>query len=300
MVLAAVVAGMSEAAQLRSDVERLADAIGPRHPGLPRALHAAADHIGDRLAGLGLVPRHEEVAVDGGRMWNVIADLRGPEPGIVVAGAHYDSVPDVVGAPGADDNASGVAALLALAGRRVGRPIHRTIRFAFFANEEGMRFGRERGGSWRHVAAARAAGEDLRAALILDSLGCYDGRAGSQTWPAWWMPWVHGRRGDFLCVQAAWRDRRLARRCAAAARGHGLPVRGCWWPGQDWQLMGDQESFHAHGVPVVALTDTDRFRNPRFHRAGDRPETLDYVALAHATAAAAAVLNRIDADSGLG
>lgn len=307
MVLAAIVAGMSgaapmrrtwsgdEAALLRADVEELAGRIGPRHPGLPQALAAAADHVGSRLAGLGLIPRHEPFAAGGERLRNVVADLRGPEAGIIVVGAHYDSVPDVADAPGADDNASGVAALLALAARCAARPHRRTIRFAAFANEEGMRWGRERGGSWHHAAAARAAGEDLRAALILDSLACYDPRPGSQAWPAWWMGWAHGRRGDFLCVQAAWRDRALARRCAAAARGHGLPVRGCWWPGQYWQLMGDQESFHRHGVPAVALTDTDRFRNPRFHRAADRPGSLDYAGLERAVAAAAAVLAALDA-----
>lgn len=146
-----------------------------------------------------------------------------------------------------------------------------------------MRWGRERGGSWHHAAQAH---RELRAALILDSLGCYDGRPGSQAWPAWWMPWMHGTRGDFLCVQAGWRDRALARACRAAARGYGLPVRGCWWPWQTWQLMGDQESFFRHGVPVVALTDTDRLRNPRFHKPGDRAETLDYGRLGKAVDAA--------------
>ncbi|MBN8527452.1 MAG: M28 family peptidase, partial [Planctomycetes bacterium] len=170
----------------------------------------------------------------------------------------------------------------------------RTIRFIAFANEEGMRWGREQGGSWWHAAAARSAGEDLRAALILDSLACYDGRPGSQAWPAWWMPWVHGRRGDFLCVQAAWRDRALARRCAAAARIGGLPVRGCWWPGQTWQLMGDQESFTQHGIPAIALTDTDRFRNPRFHSPSDTPASLDWLGLGRAVEAASAVLDLLE------
>lgn len=282
---------MSEAELLRADVERLAGEIGPRHPGRPEALAATADHIGSRLAGLGLIPRHEPFVVDGVPMFNLIADLRGPEPGVIVIGAHYDSVPDVADAPGADDNASGVAVLLALAARCVGQPMRRTLRFVAFANEEGMRWGRERGGSWQHVSAAREAGEDVRVALILDGLGCYDQRPGSQAWPSWWMPWVHGSRGDFLCIQAGWRDRQLARRCLTVARRVArLPVHGCWWPGQTWQLMGDQESFHHHGIPVITLSDTDRFRNPHFHRAGDRADRIDYAGLSRATEAAAAVL----------
>ncbi len=274
-------------ASLRADVEHLAGTIGPRHPGRPEGLAAAADWLVTRLAAIGLTPRREAVA----GMANVIAEVPGRGPGSILLGAHYDSVPDVTDAPGADDNASGVAVLLDLAARLVREPPACSVRLALFVNEEDMRWGRERGGSWQH--ASRLQPGELRAALILDALGWYDPRPGAQAWPAWWMPWIHGTRGDFLCVQAAWRDRRLARICTRAAAGHGLPVRGCWWPGQTWQMMGDQESFQHHGVPVITLTDTDRFRNPRFHTAGDRPETIDYVGLAKAADAAWAVLKRL-------
>jgi hypothetical protein len=285
---------MSDA--LREAVGQLAGAIGPRHAGVPAAYAAAERWIADRLAGLGFAVRAEPWTADGVRRANVVAERAGAGPGLVVLGAHYDSVPDVAGAAGADDNASGVAVMLALAARLAAAPPLPTgVRLIAFADEEAMRWGRERGGSWRHAAAARAAGDDLRAALILDSLGCWDDRAGSQTWPAWWMGLAHGRRGDFLCVQAAWRDRAWARLCAGAARTGGLLVRGCWWPGQRWQLMGDQESFHAHGVPAITLTDTDRFRNPRFHKPSDRPETLDYARLAQAVEAAWAALVALSA-----
>jgi len=287
VVLATSLAIVSDNRQLRCDVERLAAEIGPRHPGRPEALEAAADYIASRFAGLGLIPRFHGFIVDGVRMNNVVAELRGPDPGVVVVGAHYDSVAD---GPGADDNASGVAVLLALAARRLAMVNGCSIRFVAFANEEGMRWGRERGGSWQFVQAMRAEAEDVRASLILDSLAYYDGRSGSQAWPVWWMPWVHGRRGDFICVQAAWRDRALARRCAMAAQAGGLPIRGCWWPMQDWQFMGDQESFFRHGIPVVTLTDTDRFRNPGFHRPTDQVDRLDFGALDMAIDAAAAVL----------
>ena len=277
---------------LRADVEHLACSIGPRHPGRPEALAATADWLGTRLADLGIVP-HEQPF---GSMCNVHGEIRGLQPGTVLLGAHYDSVPDVADAPGADDNASGVAAVLTLAARLMHRPAPCTVRIVLFANEEGMRWGREQGGSWHHASRLRPG--ELRSALILDSLGCYDARRGSQAWPTWWMPWIHGTRGDFLCLQAAWRDRALARACARAARGHGLPVRGCWWPGQAWQMMGDQESFHHHGVPVVTLTDTDRFRNPRFHKAADRADSLDYDGLAKAVDAAETVLRAMAAPAG--
>lgn len=44
---------------------------------------------------------------------------------------------------------------------------------------------------------------------------------------------------------------------------------------------------------VVTLSDTDRFRNPRFHKPSDRPETLDYADLERTVAAARSVLSAI-------
>ncbi|MCS6971065.1 MAG: M28 family peptidase [Planctomycetota bacterium] len=271
------------AERLLADVEQLALRIGPRHAGCPAGLEAAARWLEQRGAELG-VPLRREPAPAGD---NLVAELAGAGPRLLI-GAHYDSVPDVPEAPGADDNASGVAVLLELLGRAVRQPLPCALRAVCFANEEAMRWRRADGGSWRH--AQRLAAGELAAALIIDAVGYYDARRGSQHWPAWWMPLWYGTRGDFLCVQAAWRDRRLAWTCLRAARGHGLPVRGCWWPFQRWQLMGDQESFVAHGIPTIALTDTDRFRNPHFHRLGDRPETLDAGRLAAVAEAAWAAL----------
>lgn len=278
--------------RLRADIDELADGIGPRHPGVPEGLRRAEDFVERRLREAGLVPRREAFTVRDQAWCNLVADLPGSggaaEP--LVLCAHYDSVPDVAGAPGADDNASGVAVLLELARRAAAAPLPRPLRILACANEEGMRWDRDGGGSWRHLLGCQERGERPVAAVVLDALGWYDPRAGTQAWPAWWMGLVHGTRGDFLCVQAHWRDRGLARACVRAARAAGgLPVRGCWWPGQRWQLMGDQDSFVRAGIPVVALTDTDRFRNPRFHRPSDRPEAIDLPGLAAASEAAWAV-----------
>lgn len=79
---------------------------------------------------------------------NVIAYLQGTETGagIIVVGAHYDSradnLDDSVGAaPGADDNGSGVAAVIELARILAPRPQRSTIIFALFAGEEQGNYG---------------------------------------------------------------------------------------------------------------------------------------------------------------
>ena len=95
---------------------------------------------------------------------NVIADLPGREPGeIVLVGAHYDSW-DV--AQGADDDGSGVAAVLEAARilKALGVTPRRTIRFAFFSGEEEAALG-----SRAYVAAHEKELNALRAVLIMDS-----------------------------------------------------------------------------------------------------------------------------------
>src|SRR4051794_26970141 len=118
---------------LRSDVLRLA--ATERNVVLTREYDAAARYIAGSLAGAGHRVSRQEFDVEGYHCANIEAELRGatkPDE-IVIIGAHYDSVD---GAPGADDNASGVAALLALAKTFAHEGRARTLRFVAFANEE--------------------------------------------------------------------------------------------------------------------------------------------------------------------
>ena len=95
---------------------------------------------------------------------NVLADLPGREPGeVVLVGAHYDSW-DV--AQGADDDGSGVAAVLEAARilKSLGVTPRRTIRFAFFSGEEEATLG-----SRAYVAAHEKELDTHRAVLVMDS-----------------------------------------------------------------------------------------------------------------------------------
>ena len=112
-------------AELFRDVQKLAGDIGERNiPHYP-ALCAAAEFIEKSFSDAGLQPRRDTYDVRGRACHNIETEIRGSSPEIVVVGAHYDSV---LGAPGANDNGSGVAALLALA-RRFAKPCAQTVRF---------------------------------------------------------------------------------------------------------------------------------------------------------------------------
>ena len=88
---------------------------------------------GVRLADAKTVSLSAKTETEKTRADNVIADLPGPGNGIVLLGAHLDSVP---AGPGVNDDGSGVATLLEVARALHGRPHTRTIRLAFWGGEE--------------------------------------------------------------------------------------------------------------------------------------------------------------------
>src|SRR5690606_21151101 len=127
----------SLSASLRGHVVMLSDTIGERRVGRGQSLDLAKAYIVsvmEPVAGQVQRPvRFEDLGKDGSNAENVIFEIAGASPQLVVLGAHYDSAP---GTPGANDNASGVAAALELAKRLATRPSSKTIRIVFFANEE--------------------------------------------------------------------------------------------------------------------------------------------------------------------
>ena len=165
------------AAELRRDVLALC-AIGSRNMFETEQLDAAAKYVAQSL---GRVERQTFV-VEEIEVANLIHEIRGttrPDE-IVVIGAHYDSVE---GTPGADDNASGTAGLLALARRFAKANPARTLRFVAFVNEEPPHFQTQTMGSWRYAKRCRERKENVVAMLSLEMLGYYRDERGSQHYP---------------------------------------------------------------------------------------------------------------------
>ncbi|HLJ73598.1 MAG TPA: M20/M25/M40 family metallo-hydrolase, partial [Thermoanaerobaculia bacterium] len=205
---------------------------------------------------------------------NIESEVRGNDE-IIVVGAHYDSV---VGSPGADDNATGVAAIIELA-RRFGRlQPARTLRFVAFANEEPPHFGTPAMGSWQYARRCHERGEKIVAMLSLETIGYFSDAPKSQTYPAR-LDLIYPGTANFIAFVSNIKSRRLLRRCVRAFKG--FPVESgslpTVIPGVGWS---DQWAFWEFGYRAVMVTDTAPFRNPHYHTASDRPETIDFARLA--------------------
>ena len=266
---------------LRRDVEALSVGIGPRCIGVaPEGLDAASKSLGEALHRAGYAVTWQAFEAHGHPCVNLAVERPGASrPGeIVVIGAHYDSCGAT---PGADDNASGVAALLALARAFAPKGPEaapaRTLRFVFFANEEPPDFRKETMGSLVYARACKRRGDRIVAMLSLETVGYYSDAPGSQHYPQP-LGLMYPSTGNFLGFVGDISSRGLVRDCVASFRrsarfpseGAALPAAT---PGVDWS---DHWSFWQVGYPAAMVTDTAPFRNPHYHERTDTPDRLDY------------------------
>ena len=266
-----------------ADLSHLTGDIGERNTLHPEALAAAAGWIEAELRAAGYSPERQTYAVDGLDCANVEAEHRGsgtPEE-IVVVGAHYDSAR---GTPGANDDGTGVVALLSLARTAAARPTRRTVRFVAFVNEEPPYFATPRMGSAVHAARSSARGEKIVAMLSLEMLGSYDDREHSQHYP-FPLGAFFPDHGDFIALVGNVDSRALVRSAVGAfRRTTPFPSEGAALPdgttAADWS---DHRSFWAQGYPALMVTDTAIFRYAHYHRRSDTPDKVDLDRLARVT-----------------
>lgn len=224
---------------------------------------------------------------------NVIAEVRGrsqPEE-IIIIGAHYDTFP---GSPGADDNASGIAALLVLARLFSRNAPKRTLRFVAFVNEEPPFFGTRYMGSYVYGARCRERAERIHAMLSLESIGYYRDQPGTQHYP-FPLGFFYPRTGSFIAFVSNLSSRMLLQLCVRIFRTHStMPVQAAAFP---WFMPGvfwsDHWPFWKMGYPALMVTDTALFRNPDYHTPRDIPERLDYNRMAQVVAGLAQVIRHL-------
>jgi hypothetical protein len=262
-------------ADLRTAVEDHVRALsGPRNLTHREAYTAAASYVRGQWEAQGYTVTTEPVLPGAD---NLIAELPGG-PGIVLLGAHYDSCEE---APGADDNASGVAVLLEVSRLLAGRHPAHTVRFVAYANEEPPYFQRHGMGSVVNARAARARGDELVATLVMDAVGYYSDAPHSQAWPLGLGLFLTGQ-ANFIAVVSNVRSAGQVRVVSDSLRKHGsIPIGAGALPalvtGVDWS---DHWAYWQEGYDAVMLTDMPPFRNPNYHEATDLPETLDFDRLA--------------------
>jgi Peptidase family M28 len=242
-------------------------------------LETVARYIEATLASFGYIVGRQEFLTDGKPVRNIEVAV---EPAgahadaeVIVVGAHYDSV---FGSPGANDNASGAAAVIELA--RLLRDLdgagRKRIRFVLFVNEEPPYFRTEAMGSLNYARALARRNERVAAMYSLETIGFYSSEPGSQVYPA---PFglIFPDRGDFVVFVGLLGSRALVWKTVRSFRSHtAFPSIGGvapgFIPGIGWS---DHWAFAEQGFPAMMVTDTAPFRYPHYHRASDTADKVD-------------------------
>ena len=262
--------------RLSAEVGYLSVHIGDRSLLLPRSLQAAKDYLSSSLREQGYTVVERPYSIRGKTVSNLEASLPGTDGtlGQVIVGAHYDSV---AGTVAANDNGTGVAAVLELARGLRHMTFRRTVRFVLFVNEEPPYFQTEEMGSRVYAHQLRQEGVPVSAMLSLETIGFYSDEPGSQKYPGA-VGLFYPNKGNFIAFVGSKQSRASVRDYVRDFReSTRFPSEGIAapsdWPGIGWS---DQWSFWQEGYPGVMVTDTAPFRYPYYHTPGDTIDKVNF------------------------
>lgn len=266
--------------RLSTQVKYLSVNIGERSMSRDESLKATADYLRSSLVAAGYSVEDHSYQVEGQDVNNIEANLPGSDKaaGTIIVGAHYDSV---AGTVGANDNATGVAAVLELARLLRASTLRRTVRFVLFVNEEPPYFQTSNMGSLVYARQLRHDGVSIPAMISLETIGFYSDKPGSQKYPPL-LNLFYPSRGDFIGFVGNEESRDLVRRSIRSFRettsfpSEGVAARSNW-PGVGWS---DHWSFWQEGYPAIMITDTAVFRYPYYHTPSDTFDQVDFTRMA--------------------
>jgi hypothetical protein len=240
------------------------------------SLNKAADFIKSEFFKYGYSPVEQKYSVDRVEYKNIIASY-GPEtaPRYIV-GAHYDVAGDQAGA---DDNASGIAGLLALAELfKIQSPkINFRIDFVAYTLEEPPFFRTKNMGSFIHARSLHDENVNVSGMVSLEMLGFYSDALNSQFYPIPFMKLFYPSTGNFIGVVGNFASSGLIRHFSKTMKLSGIDVESLkapsWLIGVDFS---DHLNYWKFGYPAVMITDTAFYRNPNYHSQSDTIDTLNF------------------------
>ena len=298
---------------LEVHIQALAGEIGERSLYKPAAMRAAESYVTEQFASFGLDPQIQHYSVEAeliqqtterlrrhygswlheqlpvypnelgdaalNNIWVEIPGSVNPER-LLVVGAHFDSVGN---SPGANDNGSGVAALLELARALSSAHPQVTVILVALSAEE-LPIGGVAGESGSSVFL-----DDLLernrmpfGMISLETMGFYSDEEGSQKYPAP-LDYYYPSQGNFVAFVSDSTSREFVRDFGGRFREHAeIASQGATLPASLVAdvLRSDHETFVLRGIPGMMVTDTANFRYPHYHKSSDTFDKVNIEKLA--------------------
>ena len=274
--------------RLKQTITHLSEKIGERNLRFPKKLNEAADYLQSTLESMDYkverqsfeVTNSQEERYNGIPCHNLITEIVGKDKPkeIVLIGAHYDTA---LTTPGANDNGSGVAALIEIANQLRGKRFSKTIRLVCFTNEEPPFFQNEgQMGSWVYAKLCKQRRDDLKLVLSLETMGYFTDAQNSQNYPPQ-LASKYPSQGNFIGLVSNMESKKILDEVATSLRKHceeKVDVQKAAllsvFPGVGWS---DHWSFWQEGYMGIMVTDTALFRYPHYHRPTDTVDKIEFV-----------------------
>ena len=265
---------------IQKHIDILAGQIGERNIFNFKKLCASAEYIEHSFLELGYDVLEQSYTVYGNKVKNIEVELQSNSNSkeIILLGAHYDSV---FGSPGANDNASGIAALLELSRLIYGHNCDRTLKLVAFVNEEPPFFQSNNMGSYLYAQRSRERMEKIKTMISIETIGYYTNKKNSQNYP-FPLGRFYPKTGNFIGFVANLNSKHsLYNAIDSFRKNTKFPSQGVaaakWLPGIS---SSDQWAFWKMKYPAIMITDTAPYRYPYYHTKADTPEKIDYDAMA--------------------
>ncbi len=263
--------------RLYKDVEKLCSVTPYRNFDNPASLNLIAKYIHDEFNKLNTKAEYQEFYNNNKKYKNVIASF-GPKTGKrIIIGAHYDVA---YNQQGADDNASGVAALLEIARliNKLKPKLKYRIDFVAYTLEEPPNYGTDMMGSAIHAKSLKDNKVDVKLMVCLEMLGYYSDEENSQEYPVDLLKWFYPTKGNFIAVVGkignGFITRKFKRKMQNISK---VDVRSINAPkflqGIDFS---DHRNYWKQGYKAIMVTNTSFYRNKNYHTKHDVIETLDF------------------------
>lgn len=238
-------------------------------------LNAVADYIHQTFAAYDDSTSFQEYKVDGKVYKNVITSFGTENTKRIIIGAHYDVCGDQ---QGADDNATGVTALLELARMLKGQKLKYRVDLVAYTLEEPPYFRTENMGSYVHAKYLKDNKIDVYGMASVEMIGYFRDEKGSQGFPIGFLSWFYGDKGDFITLVKKFSGAgQFVKNFIENFKGsEQIKTETFSAPkfvaGIDFS---DHLNYWNFDFPALMITDSSFFRNKNYHEPTDTLETLD-------------------------
>ncbi|TGL60605.1 M28 family peptidase [Leptospira sarikeiensis] len=262
---------------LKNHVIALASIYPYRNYQNPDSLNKTAEYIRKKLLSYGLSPKEQVFQVREVTYKNLEFEIGPTSEKKIVIGAHYDVAGDQ---QGADDNASGVAALLELAKilKLQEKNLKYRVHLVAYTLEEPPYFRTESMGSFKHAKSLRDKNEEIELMISLETIGYYSEEKGSQDYPVWPLSWIYPSQGNFIALVG--RNKESEYLSLLKKVYNSKTTIPCESIAAPESLSGIDFSDHLNywkfNYKAIMITDTAFLRNKNYHETSDLPETLNY------------------------